>query len=499
MSRDAPRATDVAFIVGVVVASAVAHLAGCGDNAPRILLEKAALMDPATCKSCHPQQFQDWSGSMHAYAGLDPVFLAMNQRGQRETQGALGDFCVKCHAPVALAEGLTTDGLNLAALAPAVKGVTCYFCHSAASVDGAHNNPLKLARDGTLFGPFRDPVASTPHRSAYAPLFDLARPESAAACGACHDIVNQHAAAVERTYAEWQATLFSDTQVGQTCVRCHMNQTLGPASTTSSGKVRSLGSHALAGVDVALTDFPESDAQRQQVQDLLDNTLAGTLCLSDDLKIEVSLDNVSAGHSVPSGATPDRRLWAEITAYAAGAVGGPEQVVYQSGVVAADEAVETIDDPDLWLVRDCLFDRDEQPVTLFWNAVQIRDNQIPGPVIPTISDPSSFTRSHVKYVYPVTGALPARPQRITMRVFMKPIGDDVLDDLVASGDLDPEVKRRVPRFTLAQTDLEWTPAKGTQPLDAQSRTRVTGLSCVTTAARYLTLPNAAISHARCAP
>ena len=49
---------------------------------------------------------------MHAYASDDPVFRAMNQRAQRETSGALGDFCVKCHAPMAVQKALTTDGLE---------------------------------------------------------------------------------------------------------------------------------------------------------------------------------------------------------------------------------------------------------------------------------------------------------------------------------------------------------------------------------------------------
>ena len=31
----------------------------------------------------------------------DPVFIAMNKKGQRETNGALGTFCVNCHAPMA--------------------------------------------------------------------------------------------------------------------------------------------------------------------------------------------------------------------------------------------------------------------------------------------------------------------------------------------------------------------------------------------------------------
>jgi hypothetical protein len=494
MSRCTPKGVGFLWFVSIVTLVGI----DCGDDKPAVLLDRAALMDPATCQTCHPQQFQDWSGSMHAYASEDPVFLAMNQRAQRETNGALGAFCVKCHAPVALAEGLTTDGLNLQDLAPSVKGVSCYFCHSASAVSGTHNNPLTLTDSGTLFGPFRDPVAGTPHRSSYAPLFDFVRPESAAACGSCHDIVNQLGAAVERTYAEWQGSLFSDTKVGQTCVRCHMNQSQGPASTTSTGKIRSLGSHALPGVDVALTDFPEADAQKRQIQDLLDNTLSGTLCLSDDLRIEVSLDNVAAGHSVPSGATPDRRLWVEVTAYAGDPATG-ERVVYGSGVVPAQQSIDAVGDPDLWLVRDCLFDAAQMPVNMFWDAATLTDNLIPGPVKATIADPSTFTRSHVKYVYPPAATLPARPDRITMKVILQPIGDDVLADLVASGDLAAEIAARVPRYVLGQTSLEWTPTTGKGPLDAQTRTPVPGLSCVTSAAQYLTLPDTAVSHARCAP
>ena len=51
---------------------------------------------------------------MHAYAAEDPVFLAMNQRGQRETNGELGDFCVQCHAPVAVHVGLRALRARLA-------------------------------------------------------------------------------------------------------------------------------------------------------------------------------------------------------------------------------------------------------------------------------------------------------------------------------------------------------------------------------------------------
>ena len=45
----------------------------------------ADLEDPATCGSCHAQHYAEWSGSMHAYASDDPVFVAMNNRGERDT------------------------------------------------------------------------------------------------------------------------------------------------------------------------------------------------------------------------------------------------------------------------------------------------------------------------------------------------------------------------------------------------------------------------------
>src|SRR5436309_7291424 len=118
----------------------------CGSGPSTRFLDREALMDPEACKTCHPTAYQDWSGSMHAYSSEDPVFRAMNKRGQRDTNGGLGDFCVKCHAPMAVQLGMTPDGLNLDDLPPKLKGVTCYFCHAAESVDGTHNNPLTLAQ-----------------------------------------------------------------------------------------------------------------------------------------------------------------------------------------------------------------------------------------------------------------------------------------------------------------------------------------------------------------
>src|SRR5258705_940239 len=154
-------------------------------------------MDPRRCMTCHGAHYTQWSGSMHAYAADDPVFRAMNARGQRETDGGLGTFCVNCHAPMAVRTGATRDGLNLAELPAHLRGVTCFYCHSVDAVQGTHDNPLHLADDLVMRGGIADPFATSAHKAAYSPLHDRQRPESSTLCGSCHDIVNGNGTQIE--------------------------------------------------------------------------------------------------------------------------------------------------------------------------------------------------------------------------------------------------------------------------------------------------------------
>src|SRR3954471_21936029 len=137
----------------------IAALAGACHSSGPSQLTRDELLDPQGCTTCHPNHYSEWAGSMHAYASEDPVFRAMNARGQRETNGQLGTFCVNCHAPMAVHEGATKDGLNLDSVPEQLHGVTCFFCHSVASVDGTHNAPITLANDNVMRAAIRDPFA----------------------------------------------------------------------------------------------------------------------------------------------------------------------------------------------------------------------------------------------------------------------------------------------------------------------------------------------------
>jgi hypothetical protein len=491
------------LVVLAIVGPASAAVSCSSKSTAPTYFARATLLDPDTCKQCHADHYADWASSMHAYASDDPVFRAMNQRGQRETNGQLGTFCVKCHAPMAVNEGATTDGLNLDTVPQSLHGVTCFFCHTVDAVNGTHNNPLALAGDITMRGEYSDPVANAAHPAAYSPLHDRTQLASAPLCGACHDIVSPPGAAIERTYQEWQASLLSHAGVGDTCGQCHMEELplgdgLEPIAQAPNVFARKYHVHSFLAVDQPTTPSePAPPSSETSLQQFLDTTVSTALCVvqqDGNGAIRVIVDNIAAGHAVPSGSAQDRRLWAEVIAYQGG------QVVYQSGVVPAGSPVTsltTATDPDLWLIRDCMFDDAGAQVSMFWQAASVESNLLP---YPTTSDPTdpAYYRTHVEQFYPrdPTATLPAPPDKVTLRLLLQPIGLDVLQDLEGSGDLDGGVAGQVPTLVFPEAILTWTAATA----NATYFEGQMPVSCITdTGLNVSADKNPAVNHTRCSP
>ena len=239
-----------------------------------------------------------------------------------------------------------------------------------------------------------------------------------------------------------------------------------PIASVPGAPLRRTHGHQFPGADVPTG----TDAQTasQAIQALLDTTVQSAVCVttSGAPHLEVILDNVAAGHSFPSGASLDRRLWVEIIAYQAG------QPIYQSGTALPGDP-SAANDSDLWLLRDCIRDAAGQPVHMFWQAAQASGNALPGQATFDPSDPRYY-QTHVLARFPQTGALAALPDRVTVRVRLQAIGLDMLDSLVQSGDLDPAVRDAMPTWQLGKT-LEWTPASATKTFTRDGVTR----SCAT--------------------
>lgn len=442
----------------------------CGNEPD--YLSREEMLDPETCKSCHPTHYREWSGSMHAYAADDPVFLAMNKRGQRELAERgedLGDFCVKCHAPMALIEGATTDGLNLEDpdFPKHLKGVTCFFCHTVDAITADHNNGLVLSGDTVMRGGISDPFPNDGHRATYSPLHDRNSQESSQLCGSCHDIM-LNGVHLERTFVEWKSSLFgqSDPLKHLSCSRCHMvGDQPGVVADYPGVPSRKPKEHTWPGIDTALIDWPEKIAQLELIKRDLRGAISPKLCVGPaggGIEITYNLDNVFGGHMLPSGATQDRRQWAEVIAY-----DDTDTVVFESGVIAEGDAVADSTDPNLWQMRDYALKSNGEEAHMFWDVASIAPSNCADPRTPANcfllppsvtnvqSDPL-FNHSVTK-TYTVVGVTPAR---VTAKVYIRSIGLEVLQDLVDTGDLDPMYLAKIPTLLIDGTVLEWTTADG---------------------------------------
>lgn len=471
--------TRGAIVVAVVVGA-------CGEPAK---LPVATLEDPATCMECHGQHYAEWATSMHAYASDDPVFLAMNKRGQRETGNQLGKFCVQCHAPMAVALGLT-DGTNFdpKTLPPQARGITCFFCHDVQSIKDDHNNGLVLALDDTMRGGVHDPVDSPAHHSTYDKTMDSYTNKSQM-CGSCHDVTTPRGIPLERSYAEWQTTVFTQSDPARgiletTCSACHMRS--DPSTTVIADKPglavksrpNSFHEHLWPAVDRALPYSTDpADPQVIGIKAILDPALIiigprpvaggtppGGICLDPPGVLTVRMDTISTGHMYPSGAAQDRRVWLEVIAYRA-----DNSIVFQSGVVGPTQDPEDLADP----IIDCssatpmscsgfwdrTFKDDNSPAHFFWEVARV-DSRLLKPPITFVPTDAGYDHSTTASFQ--VGASYNQIDHITARILTRPFAYSVLDELVMSGDLDASLVPTLETLDSAFSDQTWNVAtKGT--------------------------------------
>ena len=326
-------ATPPVLVAAVTVGCAsCAFVRGTDDADPRAAARSRVV------PGLPPRPVREWSGSMHAYAADDPVFVAMNARGQRETGGALGNFCVNCHAPMAVREGLTTDGLEPRRRCRRPQGRDLLLLPHGASVDGAHNNPLQLANDDIAARPLRGPGRRTtsPRRR----VLGAARPRHGSSRRRCAAAATTSSTGTARTSSaptsEWQGSVFAQIG-GATCSQCHMDQSTDRRSRwprSRGAPLRRSHSHAFPAVDLALTPASRTQgAQRQAGPGAARHARCRrALCVRAHrqraARSSVILDNVAAGHGCPAARRRTGAPGVEVVAYKGA------NVIYQSGVVA---------------------------------------------------------------------------------------------------------------------------------------------------------------------
>ena len=472
----------------VPVALLLAHACAQGQTGPDLLQERPerafGFVGPDECASCHPQHARDWEISNHAYAMRDPVFHAMVRAGQRATEGKLGQFCVQCHSPVALAQGESPVVFDedrghfvqqtTAVGAVAARGVSCDVCHSITNVIEPRNARAVLTPDGVKRATIEDPVPTHAHESAASALHGESR-----LCSMCHAVVNGRGALIEETFGEWQES--SVAARGKQCQDCHMPTYEGRAA--ADGPVRVLHRHTFVGVDVSLLapeEFPGYDEMRELTKELLQSAAVMEVQADGSRgELRVSIENL-AGHALPSGATAERQMWLEVIVvdadgaevFASGTLdengdirdgvpghslepGSDPQLAYHgqqllsvAGLASAtgvqrEDWVAQVEDNCVSMGRGAVRDvAVAQPVAFPWQA----DWQCNYMIRPDETVEHRYDLAEV----------PSGDYQVRVRLLFRTFPPYFLRELEVEGGLDPAVATRVPTVVMASDERELT-------------------------------------------
>ena len=325
------------------------------------------------CDECHPQHYEEWKHSMHAFAMKDPVFL----RGWNDEQALHPEkgerFCIQCHSPVAFVTGTYLNEIYSAEEmeelgVPEVirEGIGCDFCHSVTRPSKIVETPDNLEAvaeynlypgEGIKFGPIEPDSAmksllsfyGSPHEVENNSLF-----KSSQVCLPCHDM-SVRGVGAEKTFTEWElAEEFSMGNI-HSCQECHMPLTTRKVVNNDEAPVRIVHRHTFVGVDLDLSKPAEDSPQFEDVTDLLEgavtlefDTLIDSINIGDVLTIPVVVTNDKVGHSIPSGVSFAREAWLEVK------VTINDNILFESGLLSSNTDTLEISDNNLLLFTSYL-------------------------------------------------------------------------------------------------------------------------------------------------
>jgi len=277
------------------------------EDVHKKLLQENRFPSAATCASCHPTQYKQWSVSQHSYSQLSPVYLALSNKINILSNGSNGDFCLRCHSQVGANMGESPMISNLKRHPTSREGITCVVCHRidrdynkasgrVALVEGPLHHPIygpegnkevqRVIKAKSKYFTVTDP--SQTGRLIHREVKKNVSLRSPVFCGTCHDVTLFNGFRLEEAYSEYKMSPAAEK--GTTCQDCHMGKIPGQVSGYEMGpaaivggvptKDRRLTNHFFAGPDYSLIHpgiFPHNVKAQElaKIDDWLDFDVDG--------------------------------------------------------------------------------------------------------------------------------------------------------------------------------------------------------------------------------
>ncbi len=283
--------------VGLFASSATVSLAA--DSADKVAADAAKdhaklfaenkYPSAASCRTCHPDHYREWSVSPHAYAQMSPVFNAMHATTVKLTSGSNGDFCIRCHTQVGMNLGESVFMSNMDRHPTSREGISCIVCHRMNVAYGKVSGRFDLV-EGDLLEPVYGPqgnaelarVLSEPNtyrvvtnrtdagRKIHTEAQKFFQLTESSFCGSCHDVTLMNGFRLEEAFSSFKNTKAA--MRGEKCQDCHMGIEPGKVSGYATApaavvggvptKPRKRTNHMMAGPDYSIIHpglFPHND------------------------------------------------------------------------------------------------------------------------------------------------------------------------------------------------------------------------------------------------
>ncbi|NTW88739.1 MAG: cytochrome C [Desulfobulbaceae bacterium] len=304
----------------------------------------AEFTPPETCAGCHPQQYKEWHGSMHALAFTDPVYQGELNKAVKGLGHDIARQCEGCHTPA----GVVTEeikGAGVSGLSDvAVSGVSCDICHSVSGHSG-WETPYHQPENGSLIlSPGKDTPAGLvltkygPNKPAeecgggFHECVEQPLHTKSELCANCHQVNHfETHTPLESTYREWKDGPYAVQGIG--CQDCHMVDfnTFVRSADTFKKPERGEFRHYFNGANFLLYALAEQAAKKSGDAELAKDVhekyamAVARLQAAADLEVtpvyrdkrlsevKVRVKNLRAGHNLPTSLTNVRQLWLEMT------------------------------------------------------------------------------------------------------------------------------------------------------------------------------------------
>jgi DNA-binding beta-propeller fold protein YncE len=376
------------------------------ESGERRTAHESEWINSASCESCHSDMYAQWADSNHRLMGGSNPYYAVMEDVAAATEGeGFRAWCSSCHNPERVLAGkpfrshqnlmFEKQGQSLRdehaqGKHGSKEGTGCLFCHRITKLEDAGGNAALTVnlkdRQQVVFENSKNTILNwlgnsqinakpDVHKKSY--LQEFYKDELY--CKACHNEFSPGLGAmIVDTWGEWQASSFNNPEEPEKhrgCIACHMHGDVNkigqdiPGLSTDGGRVKkNVVTHQFTGANHFLLGLRNKPLEKMSI-DLL-KTSASLEQSFDGEKLIVRVNNIGAGHALPTGVADFRQFWLKVEVKDAAG-----KLVYQSG--ALDEHGNL--DKQARLFMKVFGDKDSNPVGLiFWRYEKlISDTRIP--------------------------------------------------------------------------------------------------------------------------